>query len=253
MKRTDVPCLRRTPSVSVYVYARKACETVTNFVPTPFAGFSNLNTMRTFLRSLYVSDRMCIQDIEIDFRNLNSDNPRITREWLDYTASEKPSDCLRKDTVGLKCLRLNFEAWPVIAMFRVELWNFLCNMLSNLTGLERIVVTGASKGMSQKPPWSPVHFVGGDNVGTNDLLSRMSRSVLGRQEDKTIRWARADGKLQLEVVSRQYRFVMGTQDIGPSWGQRHTDPWPLNGSCNCSNDEDSHSDLQTEVNPSAVG
>jgi hypothetical protein len=213
MKRTDVPCLRRTPSVSVYVYARKACETVTNFVPTPFAGFSNLNTMRTFLRSLYVSDRMCIQDIEIDFRNLNSDNPHITREWLDYTASEKPSDCLRKDAVGLKCLRLNFEAWPVIAMFRVELWNFLRNMLS----------------------------------------SRMSRSVLGRQEDKAIRWARADGKLQLEVVSRPYRFGMGTQEIGPSRGQRHTDPWPLNGSCNCSNDEDSHSDFQTDVNPSAVG
>jgi hypothetical protein len=209
--------------------------------------------MRAFLRSLCVSDRMCIQDIEIDVRNLDSNTPHITREWLYYTASEKSVDCLRKDAVGLKCLRLNFEAWPITAMSRVELWNFLRNMLSNLRGLEQIVVTGASKRMNQKPPWSPVHFVGGDDVGTNDLLSRMSRSVLGRQEDKMIRWARGDGKLQLEVVSRPYRFGMGTQGIGPSWGQRHTDPWPLNGSCNCSNNEDGHADLRAEVNPSAVG
>jgi hypothetical protein len=215
--------------------------------------FTHLDTMRAFLHSLHVNDRMHVQDIEIDVRNLNSDHPHIGREWLSYMAWEKSANSLRMDAVGLKCLRLNFEAWPVIAMFRKDLWKFLRSMLSKLEGLDRIVVIGRSKGKTQKPPWSPVHFVGGDEVGANDLLFRMSRSVVGRPEDKTIRWLREDGKLQLEVVSRPYLLkCVGAQWSGPSRRLKHTDPWPINGSCTCSGYEDSHSDPQPKVIPTVV-
>ncbi|KAF1947263.1 hypothetical protein EJ02DRAFT_300936, partial [Clathrospora elynae] len=126
--------------------------------------FTTVDTMQNFLHSLHISYRICIQDMEVDVREVHSDHPGIAREWLPTWIQTLGS--LRADAVGLRCLRLNFTSWPSIAMFRTELWNLLRKMLSNLEGLERIVVVGASKGkgMGQKAPWSPVHFVGGDDV-----------------------------------------------------------------------------------------
>lgn len=98
--------------------------------------------------------------MEIDVRRVNSDHPDLVREWLHYlTWGQKSiaptSGSLHRDAVGLKCLRLNFESWPIIAMFRTELWDLLRNILAKLEGLERIVVVGASKGrgMTRKAPW----------------------------------------------------------------------------------------------------
>ncbi|EOA81228.1 uncharacterized protein SETTUDRAFT_59663, partial [Exserohilum turcica Et28A] len=168
--------------------------------------FSSLDTMRAFLRALPEDYRTRIQDVEIDLALLNSDRPHVTHEWLQYLASKRDDGMpsLRADTGGVKCLRLNLNAWPLIAMTRCELWDVLRGILKGLAHVERIVVTGASRGksMAQKAPWSPVHFVGGDNVGTNDLLARMSNCVVTRPgQDKVIKWLRRDGKLQLEVVS----------------------------------------------------
>ncbi|CAO2657694.1 Nn.00g038200.m01.CDS01 [Neocucurbitaria sp. VM-36] len=122
--------------------------------------FTSADRVRTFFHSLPIGHGVCVQDVEIDVRRMNSDHPGLAREWLRYLAwgrdsIGRTSDSLRSDAVGLKCLRLNFEAWPIIAMFRTELWELLRNMLSKIEGLERIVVVGASKGrgMARKAPW----------------------------------------------------------------------------------------------------
>jgi len=196
--------------------------------------------MRGFLLALPVEYRICIQDIEIDMRNLDSGRAHITQGWLQYLAAAKNQtiNSLRTDAAGLKCFRINLEAWPVIPMFRIELWGVLRSMLSELEDLERIVVTGTSRGrgMCQKPPCSPVHFVGGDDVGTNDLLFRMSKCVLGEQnDDKIVKWSRKDGKLKLEVFSRiRLKELAGKYGLESSGTRNHADNWPLNGHCTVS-------------------
>lgn len=122
--------------------------------------FSSVDRLRAFFCSLDNSLSVYIQDIEIDVRRVNSEHPGLAREWLHYLAWGNGSwaqtlGSLRMDAVGLKCLRLNFESWPTIPMFRTELWNLLRSMLSRVEGLERIVVIGASKGrgMAKKAPW----------------------------------------------------------------------------------------------------
>jgi hypothetical protein len=166
---------------------------------------------------------------------------------------------LRADAQNLKCLTLNFEAWPTIPMFRVELWNLLRSMLLKLEGLERIVVIGASKGssMAMRDPWSPVHFVGGDDVGSNDLVERMWRTVGGLDKAKVVRWSRGDGKLNLEVVTKHYLI----QNVDGHWSEvstrkRHIDKWPANGTCSYfayqHRDSDVVEPTTKGINPSAA-
>ncbi|KAG9187829.1 hypothetical protein G6011_05700 [Alternaria panax] len=196
--------------------------------------FSNVTSMRTFLKALPLDYRMRIQDIEIDLRELNSDRPHIAHEWLQYTAftNNDATNSLRADATGLRCLRINLETWPIMPVFRIELWQFLQKMLSELEGLDRIIVTGASKGkaMGRRLPWSPVHFVGGDDVGAHDLLTRMNKCVTGNSSDNLVRWLRQDGKLQLEVLSKSSQ----QSSVAVPWAQAsgihdRTDVWPLNG------------------------
>ncbi|KAF2856541.1 hypothetical protein T440DRAFT_378031, partial [Plenodomus tracheiphilus IPT5] len=122
--------------------------------------FTTVDRMQSFIGQL---DTTCkILDLEIDFRRLDSDQPEIAREWLRVFSS------LGKEAPNLECVRLNFTSWPRIPMFRTSLWTFLGNLLSQIEGLgiERVVVIGASKGsgMARRVPWSPLHFVGGDDV-----------------------------------------------------------------------------------------
>lgn len=202
--------------------------------------FSTLETMRGFLLALPVEYRVWIQDLEMDMRNLDSGRAHITQGWLQYLAAAKNQtiNSLRTDAAGLKCVRINLEAWPVIPMFRIELWDVLRSMLSELKDLERIVVTGASRGrgMCQKLPCSPIHFVGGDDVGTNDLLFRMSKCVLGEQnDDKIVKWTREDGKMKLEVFSRIHlKGLFRKHGVDSPGIRNHTDNWPLNGCCTVS-------------------
>ncbi|KAF1838504.1 hypothetical protein BDW02DRAFT_388935 [Decorospora gaudefroyi] len=107
--------------------------------------FTSPDRMRTFLHSLQVKDRTHIKDIEIDVRGLHSDHPHLAQDWLHYLDRDTTGS-LHMDAVGLKCLRVNLEAWPVIPMFRFELRQFLRRMLSQVRGLRRVVVVGASKG-----------------------------------------------------------------------------------------------------------
>ncbi|KAF2477195.1 uncharacterized protein BDR25DRAFT_176142, partial [Lindgomyces ingoldianus] len=133
--------------------------------------FTCVDRVRCFFKLIGDKYSPMVQDIEIDARRVHSDHPGISREWLHYLAWGGGTwanilGSLREDAPGLKCLRLNFEAWPAIPVFRAELWNLLRSLLLNIEGLERIVVIGASKGraMARREPWSPVHFVGGDDV-----------------------------------------------------------------------------------------
>ncbi|KAH8623879.1 hypothetical protein IG631_21584 [Alternaria alternata] len=224
--------------------------------------FSNLTGMRTFLHALPLDYRTRIQDIEIDLRELNSDRPHIAREWLQYTAlaNNEAMGSLRADAVGLRCLRVNLEAWPIIPMFRSELWQFIRSMLSGLESLDRIVVTGASKGkaMDRKLPWSPVHFVGGDDVGAHDLLARMNKCVTGNSSDNLVRWTRQEGKLQLEVHSKSSL----QSSTAARWAQAsgidgRTETWPPNGVCSFFACENRYSygeeSEDKELNPNADG
>ncbi|KAF2240394.1 hypothetical protein BU26DRAFT_407071, partial [Trematosphaeria pertusa] len=202
--------------------------------------FTTVDRVRCFIKSLAEPYRACVQDIEIDARRVHCDHPGIAREWLHYLAWgggtwSEILGSLRMDAPGLRCLRLNFESWPSIPMFRAELWNLLRSMLLQVEGLERIVVIGASKGkgMAMREPWSPVHFVGGDDVGSDDLVQRMWK-VVGAQDDleKVIRWIRSGGRLYLEVVTKTYLV----KHVEKNWAgsckrEKSTDPWPENGSC----------------------
>lgn len=224
--------------------------------------FTTLDCMRAFLNSLDVAYRSCVEDVDIDFCNLSSDSSVITREWQQYLSCGKAETLgsLRIDAPGVKCVRLNFTSWPTIPMFRTELWNLLRNLVSNLEGLDRIVVVGASKGrgMAKKAPWSPVHFVGGDDVGSDDLVSKMRSAVRGSDSSKTIRWVREDGKLHLEVVSTDYLLhCVDKSWKGPSQRSKHTDAWPHSGSCSIPGYDNRDSDVTEPrtkgVNPSAAG
>lgn len=213
--------------------------------------FSSVNQTSAFLRSLSPLHSACIRDVEIDARQLHSNRPGLAREWLQYLSWgngpwDKSLDSLHADAPGLKCLRLNFESWPRIAMKRVELWNQLRNMLANIKGLDRIVVSGSSKGaaMAKRAPFSPVHYVGGDDVGVDDLVPRMWSAVEAADHAKIVRWVRQNGKLELEVVSISY-LLKNVDPFwhGPSVRRSHTDPWPENGSCTLFGYENRDSDV----------
>jgi hypothetical protein len=228
--------------------------------------FTTVDRVRCFFRSIGEHLSAFVEDVEIDARRVHSDHPSIGREWLHYLAWgggtwAKLLGSLREDALGLKCLRLNFESWPTIPMFRAELWNLLRTMLLRVEGLERVVVIGASKGagMARREPWSPVHFVGGDDVGSDDLVQRMWRAV-GDNEDlsKVIRWTRTYGRLELEVVTRAYLAKkVDVHWTGPSTRKSCTDPWPENGSCTWFGYQNRNSDITEPTtkgaNPSAAG
>lgn len=225
--------------------------------------FSTVDRMSAFLKSLGPVHSACIRDVEIDAQRLHSNHPGLAREWLQYLSWgngqwDKSLGSLHADAPGLKCLRLNFESWPRIALKRVELWNQLRNMLAKTEHLERIVVSGSSKGaaMAKRAPFSPVHYVGGDDVGVDDLVPRMWSAVGAANQSKVVRWTRHDGKLELEVVSIPYLL----KDIDPYWHgpsvrRSHTDPWPENGSCTLFGYENRDSDVTEPttkgLNPSA--
>ncbi|KAF2651235.1 hypothetical protein K491DRAFT_607360 [Lophiostoma macrostomum CBS 122681] len=202
--------------------------------------FTSVDRVRCFFNSLDGTYSTSVHDIEIDARRVHSKHPGIAREWLHYLAWSGGTwanvlESFQADAPHLKCLRLNFESWPFISVSRPELWNFLRTLLMQVEGLERIMVIGASKGagMARREPWSPVHFVGGDDVGSDDLVQRMWAAV-GKPGDssKIIRWSRGHGKIQLEVVSVPYL----TSKVDKSWNgptarKSQTEAWPENGSC----------------------
>jgi hypothetical protein len=201
--------------------------------------FMTIETMHSFLDFLAFEFRASIRDVEIDARRVHADYPGIGREWLHYLAYgggtwSKTLGSLRSKAPGLKCVRLNVELWPDIPMFRIELWSLLRSMLLQLDGLGRIVVIGAKDtvGWYKQEPWSSVHFVGGANVESNDLVQRMGRTVAGRDSEKLIRWDRENGRHELEVISRSYHI----KEIDKPWvevcsGAGITDPWPGYGFC----------------------
>lgn len=226
--------------------------------------FNTVDRMSTFLRLLGPVHSGCIHNIEIDAQNMHSNHPGLAREWLHYLSWgnghwDKALGSLHSDAPALKCLRLNFESWPRISMKRVELWNQLRNMLAKIESLDRIVVVGASKGaaMARKSPFSPVHFVGGDDVGFDDLVPRMWSAVGASDDSKVVRWTRSNGRLELEVVSLDHLL----KHVDPSWSgpsvrRSHTDPWPENGSCTWFGYENRDSDVTEPTtkgfNPSAA-
>jgi hypothetical protein len=199
--------------------------------------FTTADKAKAFLQALDEHYRPSVHDISIDVRMVHSD--RLAHEWLQYLAwgNSVPNTSLktlRTDAPNLKTLRLNFESWPRIPLFRTELWRFLRRMLANVGGLERIVVVGASKGqgMARRDPWSPVHFVGADDVACKDLIPQMWKCVEAPVDAKVIRWVRKDGKLYLEVVSKAHL----SKNLDPNWRglyvqKSHGEPWPVNGHC----------------------
>jgi hypothetical protein len=220
--------------------------------------FTTGNRARVFLKGLDDHHRLSVQDVEIDIRRVHSDDSDLAREWLHYLDWESLGS-LHMDAPELKTLRLNFESWPRIPMFRIELWNLLRQMLSNVRGLERVVVIGASKGqaMARRDPWSPAHYVGADDIGFNDLIPRMSKCIEAPVGAKFIKWTRSNGKLNLEVVSGAHLFrSVGCDWIEPSVPISDLEPWPVNGCCSLFDYENRRSiirDPKTKgFNPSAA-
>jgi hypothetical protein len=199
--------------------------------------FTTVNKAEAFLHALDEHCRSSVHDISIDIRMSHSD--RIAHEWTQYLAwggdmLKKDQNSLKTDAPNLKTLRLNFESWPKIPMFRTELWYFLRQLLSNVRGLERIVVVGASKGqaMARRDPWSTAHFIGADDVACNNLIPQMWRCVEASDNAKVIRWVRESGKLYLEVVSKAHL----SKNLDSNWREQSVkksddNTLPVNGNC----------------------
>jgi hypothetical protein len=198
--------------------------------------FTTVDNARLFLKALDKHHRESVRNIEIDVRKIDNS---LARDWLRYLAWgngpwDSTSCSLHTDAPNLKTLRLNFESWPKISMFRTELWLLLRQMMATVRGLERIVVVGASRGqaMARRDPWSPAHFVGATDVEFDDLVPRMWKCVEAPADAKMIRWSRTDGRMQLEVVSRSHSL----RHVDNSWPglsvqKSHDETWPENGSC----------------------
>jgi hypothetical protein len=198
--------------------------------------FTGVGTARLFLKTLDDRYRESVHDIEIDIRKVDTS---LARDWLRYLAWgngpwDSTSCSLHMDAPNLKTLRLNFESWPRVSMFRTELWILLRQMMATVRRLERIMVVGASKGqaMARRDPWSPAHFVGATDVDFDDLVPRMWKCVEAPDNDKIIRWGRKDGRLSLEVVSKNHllRHVDRAWH-SPSVRSQGEGCWPENGSC----------------------
>jgi len=198
--------------------------------------FTSVETARSFLKTLDNAYRESVYDIEIDVRKVDTS---LASDWLRYLAWgngpwDSTSCSLQIDAPSLKILRLNFESWPRVSMFRTELWVLLRQMMATVRSLERIVVIGASRGqaMARRDPWSPAHFVGATDVDFDDLVPRMWKCVEAPAEEKIIRWGRKDGRLSLEVVSKNHLLthVDGTWHA-PSVRGQSEGCWSENGSC----------------------
>jgi hypothetical protein len=128
--------------------------------------------------------------------------------------------------------------------------------LSHVDGLERIVVVGASKekGTTMCEPWSPVHFVGGDDVGPDDLVQRMWNTIRSSDHlNNVVRWERCEGRLYLEVVSRAYLWKhVDRHWVEPCARENHTETWPENGSCTWSSYQNRNGPTIKGINPSAA-
>ena len=220
--------------------------------------FTSVNRVSSFLNHLRADHAAMVRDIEIDARKVHSDHPGIAREWLHYLAWgggpwAKILGSLRMDAPGLQVLRLNVEAWPAFSMFRAELWSLLCSFLLHITGLERVMVIGMTKEplMETKEPWSSTHFVGGEIVGSNDLLEHMARTV-GRPdgEAKVVRWQRKGGNISVEIVTKTYLL----RNIDPTWNEssvhEEKGTWPEQGSCSWSSYKRHRRGIAAEAAPS---
>lgn len=194
--------------------------------------------MHRFLVLLPHEHGRIIEDLEVDIRDINETHPGVSRDWTQYLSwSEgiwaKKLGSLKDDAPAMKVLRLNFEAWPKVSMSRRHLWDILRRLLSNINGLEKVVVVGSTKGMpmAKREPWSPVHFVGSDDVWSDDLVELMSATVGQPDEDKLIRWTRSNGAISLEVVSKVRLRKRNRLWVGKSTAEKSDGSWPENGSC----------------------
>ncbi|PVH97611.1 hypothetical protein DM02DRAFT_486555, partial [Periconia macrospinosa] len=206
--------------------------------------FTSLSSTKKFFEALEHEQRPLVRDVEIDVRKLSSnDYSSVAHEWVQFLAEKMgawvgAARALRDDAWKLKCLRLNFTAWPVIPVRRADMWEllgaFLWSFKRKGLELERVVVIGASRGagMAKRDPWSPAHFVGGDDVGTKYIIPQMWKAVCPAEDpQKVIRWERKDGRLYLEVVSIRYlKSHVDETWTGPCSNKTRTDPWPENGS-----------------------
>jgi hypothetical protein len=119
-------------------------------------------------------------------------------------------------------------------MFGAELWRLLRAFLAQIGPLRKITLVGAFYRSYSKEfePWSPIYFVGRDNVEPNDLIQCMGHKVAGPDADKLIRWIREDGKLELEVESKNY--PPGEEDrpcAEVTQQMTMTNLWPRYGFC----------------------
>lgn len=213
--------------------------------------FTSVTHMHRFLVLLSPEHSRIIRDLEIDVRDVDARHPGVSREWAQYLSwSEgiwaKKLGSLKVDAPGLRTLRLNFEAWPRIGVSRRHLWDILRRLLINVDALERVVINGSSKGgtMARRDPWSPVHFVGSDDVGSDDLVEIMWPTVRSPgNEDKLIRWARHNGNISLEVILKTHIQKANRLWVETSTKTKASDPWPKDGHCSWQEYQQRHEHL----------
>ncbi|KAF1983860.1 hypothetical protein K402DRAFT_396333 [Aulographum hederae CBS 113979] len=200
--------------------------------------FTSVPRIHNFARGAPESFRDRFGDVEIDVRELSKEHPSVARDWIQYLSwatdawAEKLGS-MKADFPAIHTLRLNLASWPRINMDKDDLWVLLKNLLKNVEGLDRIIVTGASKGawMEKQEPWSPMHFVGGDNVTKGDLVEWMAGTVYGEPGNKAVQWTRKNGQVQLEVFALDGVPRRACAKLAQNWQNMQIKQLPPNGHC----------------------
>jgi len=232
------------PPLGLSVFA--TCKRVLDEAPSQKAytgntfRFTSVSRLRGFSLAVPKHVRHLVEDVEIDVRELSRAHPQRSREWTEHlfyaTNAHSPSiGSFKVDLPGIKTLRLNFEAWPRIDVVREELWFLLKRLLLHVRGLERVVVSGWSRGewMAKQDPWSAVHYAGSDAVGKEELIEWMCGAVLGKEdavdgEDKLVSWHRNESCIAIEVCNSA--SIPRHVSLGASRALG-TGPIPRNGTC----------------------
>jgi hypothetical protein len=187
--------------------------------------FTSATSAHWFLSRLSREQAEQIRDVEVDLREISDSHPSMESEWVQYMcwATEdsvkgiwrKKLGGLRIDAPRLKTLRLNIEDWQRTETFKgVAL---LRDLMRNVEGLERIVVTGTDGsallvGMRERylQRWGPVIFVGVMRFARlAGVVDWMSHCLKRGEEQHVVKWSRIDQSVTLEVMTWSF-FIKET-------------------------------------------
>jgi hypothetical protein len=195
--------------------------------------FTSATIAHKFFSALSKQTAALIKEVEIDLRNVSDNYPSVESEWTHYlTYASNPfvtGKCANKivglgvDAPNIRVLHLNVEAW--YRNDSPQSLELLRNLLQNVCGLDRVVVTGsdgsallAREKETHLRLCGPVIFTGVMAYSRLDrVLECLAKCVEGQPERKIVRWSEQKRVITLEIMTREhFRNEFGTLRTGVS-------------------------------------